>query len=363
MIAVLKLGLGLFRKSRGGRTERTALNGGGVGDSTKERNDRVPLTVDDGSNKVERRYTLQMAYQMSLGEKARKVMDAVAKYGGCDFEVRAAKCLRDAKTVSTTTTEVVLPDGSRQPRVSEDHLYGKTQEAVDENKKWIKGVVEGLESDPDEPITCADWCRFSVVATLGCLNNSACLRTKPALGLSAPTSYLKQYAVLGSDKQEWRLLMRPPPKEKATSKQNRKLDKVQKEHEIHGADVVRWCTVMNLIGREFLRKHNGSVDYRFGPLKADGTKMSNDTFGRIFEIVMRSYFGVDNADVYALRTTQDSLAGEDLLAAGESTDHAALGELCREQRTDKDVSEVRGILKAMDTILGVPMLLRVLSVR
>lgn len=331
-----------------------------MGLATKERNDRVPLTVDTGSDKVERRYTLQMAYQMSLGKKAQKVMDAVAKYGGSDFDVRAAKCLRDAKRESTITTEVALPDGTIQPRLSEDHLFGKERDA---NKKWIEGVIEGLESDPKDPISCTDWCEFSVVTTLGCLNNSACLRTKSALGLSAPTSYLEQYSVTGSDKQEWRLVMRPPAKEKATNKQNRKLDQVQKEHEIHGADVVRWCTVMNLVGREFLRKHNGSVDYRFGPLKADGTKMKNDTFGRIFEIVMRSYFGVDNADVYALRTTQDSLAGEDLLAAGESTDHPALGELCREQRTAKDVSEVHGILKAMDTILGVLMLLRVLSVR
>lgn len=175
---VLKLCLGLFRKSREGRTERTALNGGAVGDSTKERNDRVLLTVDNKSNKVERRYTLQMAYQMSLGEKARKVMKAVARHAP-DFEVRATECLRDAQTESTKTTEVVLPDGSRQPRLSEDHLFGKNTDA---NKKWIEGVIEGLKSEP-EPITCADWCRFSVVTTLGCLNNSACLRTKSALGL------------------------------------------------------------------------------------------------------------------------------------------------------------------------------------
>lgn len=147
---------------------------------------------------------------------------------------------------------------------------------------------------------------------------------------------MKKYPVFGSDKQEWRLVIRPPPKEKATKKQNKNLSKVQKEHEIHGADVVRWCTVMSLIGREFLRKENGSVDYRFRPLKANGKKMSDHMFGRIFESCMRSYFGVDNADVYALRTAQDSLACEDLLAAGESTDHPALDDLSREQRTDKD---------------------------
>lgn len=146
--------------------------------------------------------------------------------------------------------------------------------------------------------------------------------------------------------------MRPPPKEKSTAKQNKKVQMVQKEHEIHGADVVRWCMVMNLVGREVLRKENGSVNYDFGPLGPDGKKLSNNVYGLIFKECMRAYFGVDNADVYALRTAQDSLAAHDLLAVGESTDHPALLELSKEQRTSKDVSEAFGNLEVIGVSLS-----------
>lgn len=191
VVAVLASTEGLFKDSRAGRTERVALNSGAVGESTKERNDRVLLTVDDGPDRDERRYTLLMAFQMSLGEKARFIMDAVTKR--CpDFDLRATQCLKAAKNVSSKVKEIVLPDGSRSIHhvIGEDHLLGTTPEQVEEGKEWIAGVVEGLEKDE---ITCQDWCRFSVVTALGCNFNSACLRERAALGLAANTSYVQEY--------------------------------------------------------------------------------------------------------------------------------------------------------------------------
>lgn len=75
-----------------------------------------------------------------------------------------------------------------------------------------------------------------------------------------------------------RLSMRPPLKTKQSKTTNKKLRMVQKEHEIHGADVVRWCMAMNLVGRAFLRKLNGSVDELFGPLGPNGKRLSDKVY-------------------------------------------------------------------------------------
>ena len=349
VVDFLALSKDLYDGSRTNRSDTDAMINGHVGKSTKMRKNRVILVADKGPNRVERRYTLQMAFQMSLGEKARRVMEAVERNGGGkeNFEIRVAGWLRDAESRSTNVTRTRDANGALEvrPVIGEDHLLGKTPD-LEENKKWLAGLIEGLRK---EGIDCQDWCRFSVVTKLGCLFNSACLRERSALGLVANTSYFKQYQKYEEGggnrrKQEWRFVIRLPAKEKATRKQNRKLNMVQKEHEIHGPDVVRWCMVMNVVGREFLRQDNGSVDDDFGPLGPDGKKLSTTVFGTIFQECMLAYFGVANADVYALRSSQDSLAIEDLLAAGETTDHSALGDLCREQRTRKDVSEVFGSL-------------------
>lgn len=78
----------------------------------------------------------------------------------------------------------------------------------------------------------------------------------------------------------------------------------------------------------------------FRPPGARWKILSNFVYGQIFEDCARAYFGVDNADVYALRTVQDTVAAEDLLRVGATTDHPAVEELCREQRTGRNVSEL-----------------------
>ncbi|CBJ33597.1 conserved unknown protein [Ectocarpus siliculosus] len=302
-----------FQKARTGRDGCNAERHGALGgEGRKSRRDRVILQPDA----EDRKFTLLMAFQMSMGEKVRPLMEAVLRHSP-DFELRAATCLMNAN----------LESGSFSVVVGEDHLLGRTPQEKKEGKAWIAGVVKGLKEDVEE-WNCQDWCRFSVVTQLGCLFNAACLRQKPALNLSAKTAYYNN--------DQGRIAMRPPKKGKQHRTANKRLDTVLKEHEIHGADVVRWVMVMSLVGRAFLREdNNGVVDESFGPLNSNGTQITADTFGKIFK-VMRAYFGVDNADVYSLRTAHDSQAVKDLLAVGGNTDHPAMAELAREQQTGGD---------------------------
>ncbi|CAN0489356.1 unnamed protein product, partial [Ectocarpus sp. 8 AP-2014] len=308
---------GIFQKARAGRDDRNAdIYGGLGGEGRKSRRDRVIMEAKGDTD--DRRFTMLMAFQMSMGEKVRPMMEAVYEHSTRfdplrDFDLRAATCLMNAN----------LESGSFDEVVGEDHLLGGTSSEVEEGKAWIASVVNGLYADGWRP---QDWCRFSVVTQLGCLFNAACLRERSALNLAANTTYYSN--------ERGRVAMRPPAKEKSSRAANKNLSTVLKEHEIHGPDVVRWVMVMVLVGRAFLRKYNGGVvDENFGPLNPNGTHMTPDTFGKVFKEVMRAYFGVDNADIYALRTTQDSQACRDLQAAGANTDHPALLELAREQRT------------------------------
>ncbi|CAN0039066.1 unnamed protein product, partial [Ectocarpus sp. 12 AP-2014] len=304
---------GIFQKARTGRDSRNAdIYGALGGEGRKSRRDRVILEPDSD----DRKFTLLMAFQMSMGEKVRPMIEKVeelSKELKYDFFLQAATCLKNAR----------LDSGSFDKVVGEDHLLGRTSEDVEKGKAWIAGIVNGLDADGVSP---QDWCRFSVVTKLGCLFNAACLRERSALNLAANTAYYNN--------ERGRVAMRPPAKEKQHKTANKKLSTVLREHEIHGADVVRWVMVMNLVGRAFLRKHNkGKVHASFGPLNSNGTQISPDTFGKLFKDVMRAYFGVNNADVYSLRTSQDSQAVKDLLKAGANMDHPALLELAREQRT------------------------------
>lgn len=343
VVAVLKKCHGLFKEARNGRTGRDADINGAVGKGRKERRNRFILLADS----VDRQFTLLMAWQLSLCEKQRPMMEAILRH--CpDFDLLAATCLVDAETGSTSFERVLDPggDGTRSVKhvVGEDHLLGKTPEKIRETKAWVDAVVEGLENEKPKPFTCQDWSRFSVVTMLGCNFNSACLRQGAALYLDANTSYYKN--------QRGRLSMRPPPITKVSKKMNRTLSSVQKEHEIHGAQVVRWCMAMNLVGRAFLRKHNGAVDDLFGPLGSNGKKLSDDVYGRVFEECGRAYFGVDNADIYALRSVQDTTAARDLLAVGASSDHPAVMELCKEQQTGTPVSKVSYCIWFKCSVLG-----------
>ena len=91
---------------------------------------------------------------------------------------------------------------------------------------------------------------------------------------------------------------------------------------------------MALVGRPFLKKANkGELDTRFGPLGIDGKALSQGVFGIIFESIGLAFFGLENADVNALRTTQDTLAVEHVIELGFTLDAMCLDELAKDQRT------------------------------
>ena len=113
------------------------------------------------------------------------------------------------------------------------------------------------------------------------------------------------------------------------------------EHGIEGADVVRWLAVMALVGRPFLKKANGGeLDTRFGPLGIDGKALSQGVFGTVLEETGLAFFGLDNVDVNALRTVQDTLAVEHVIELGFTLDAMCLDELAKDQRTPKTVSQL-----------------------
>lgn len=94
----------LLKKSRLCRAERIAEVNGALGEGTKERRNKLILVHDP----PDRRFTLTMAFQMSLGEKLRPLLEEVTDI--CpDFETLATTCLVRAKKVSTTYTKKIEP--------------------------------------------------------------------------------------------------------------------------------------------------------------------------------------------------------------------------------------------------------------
>lgn len=316
----------LLKKSRACRKERSAEVNGAIGEGTKERRNKLILIRDPR----DRRFTLTMAFQMSLGEKLRPLLKAVTEIDK-DFYTTATTCLVNAKTASTSYTKKILANGDRAlyDVIGEDHLLGNTSAEVAAGKKWVAKVVEGLE---ERNFSCRDICRLSVYTQLGLMYNAAALRDGDFFHLSANTMYYKN--------KRGALSMRPPAKGKQTESANGELKNVLKEHEIWGSDVIRWCMVMNLVGRAFLRKKNGRVDPEFGPLAPDGQRLSDDVFKKVVASVGRTYFGIDNADVYSMRTVQDTMAAQDLVAVGlDHTAHCAQ-DLFRRQRTTEKVCQL-----------------------
>lgn len=334
----------LLKKSRGCRKERSAEVNGAIGEGTKERRNKLILLPDP----VDRRFTLTMAFQLSLGEKLRPLLEAV--YTICPkFDTLATTCLVRAKKKSTSYTKKILPDGSRAlyDVIGEDHLLGNTPGKVAEGEKWVAKVVEGLAKGGEglvrRKFSCRDICRLSVYTQLGLMFNAAALRDGDFFHLAANTMYYKN--------KRGALSMRPPSKGKQTESANGELKHVLKEHEIFGPDVIRWCMVMNLVGRALLRKFNGSVDPEFGPLAPDGQKLSDDVFKKVVAAVGRTYFGVANADVYSMRTVQDTMTSEDLVEVGlDHTAHCAQ-DLFRRQRTaDKVCQLIVNVICSTDCI-------------
>lgn len=323
----------LLKKSRGCRKDRSAEVNGAIGEGTKERRNKLILIHEP----VDRRFTLTMAFQMSLGEKLRPLLTAVTEI--CPgFYKLATTCLVKANKVSTSYTKKILPNGDRAlyDVIGEDHLLGNSPEA----KKWVAKVVEGLD---ERRFECRDICRLSVYTQLGLMFNAAALRDGDFFHLSANTMYYNN--------KRGTLSMRPPAKGKQTESANGELKNVLKEHEIWGPDVIRWCMVMNLVGREFLRKKIGSVDPEFGPLAPDGQRLSDDVFKKVVAAVGRTYFGVDNADVYSMRTVQDTIATEDLVEVGlDHTAHCAQDLFRRQRTTEKVCQLIVNVICSIDCI-------------
>lgn len=93
--------------------------------------------------------------------------------------------------------------------------------------------------------------------------------------------------------------------------QDKDLCNACKVHDIEGHEVVSWCMVMALVGREMLGKHNDRrVNGMFGPLQIAGEQMSPDVFGKVFKEIGRSFFGMGNMSINAMRATQDTIAVE-----------------------------------------------------
>ncbi|CAM9900453.1 unnamed protein product, partial [Ectocarpus sp. 4 AP-2014] len=213
----------------------------------------------------------------------------------------------------------------------EEHLLGKTPEKVAEGEKRVVTLLEALE---EEGIDSKDFVVFSMATRLAMLFNGATLRPQVFFGLVAKTTYFKPSVE--------RMMIRLPAEGKQTESAEEYLSTVCMEHGIEGAEVVRWLAVMALVGRPFLKKANGGEpDTRFGPLGIDGKALSQGVFGTILEETGLAFFGLDNVDVNALWTAQDTLAVEHIIELRFTLDAVCLDELAKDQRTfETNVTDV-----------------------
>lgn len=190
--------------------------------------------------------------------------------------------------------------------------------------------MEKLEADG---FTCKDIALFSVGLALLSLFNAACLRPDDFNNLLAKTLYY--------DRPLDKIMIGLPEEGKQTEVAEKSPANACFQYGVEGAEVVRWWVVMSLVGRPFLKKHNGGeVDSIFGPLAQDGKALSNKEFGEAFLLIGKSFFGVPWADVAALRTVQNTLAAEHLVELGLTPNAVCARELAQEQRVSMEVSHV-----------------------
>lgn len=306
-----------FQNARNLRKHVAAKTNGGVGDGIKLRKQRVPLVEDSPE---EREETMDMFMGAMSANGCQRVMEAIGKVdpGFVDWGLDR---LTEAKNASTLFE---LDDIG-----GEEHLLGKTSEGVAEGEKRVVTLLEALEEDG---VDSKDFVVFSVATHLAMLFNGATLRPQDFFGLVGKTTYFKPSV--------GRMMIRLPAEGKQTESAEESLSTVCMEHGIEGAEVVRWLAVMALVGRPFLKKANGGeLDTRFGPLGIDGKALSQGVFGTILEETGLAFFGLDNVDVNALRTAQDTLAVEHVIELGFTLDAMCLDELAKDQRTSKMVSQ------------------------
>ncbi|CAM9899966.1 unnamed protein product [Ectocarpus sp. 12 AP-2014] len=153
------------------------------------------------------------------------------------------------------------------------------------------------------------------------------------------------------DQQHNRIKIRLPGEGKQTTTAEKKAAMACMEHEIEGAEVVEWWTVMALFGRRFLKKRNGGqLDNVFGPLGSNGIALSQGVFGSVLHEIGITFFSTGNADVNALRTVQDTLAAEHMAELGIPKDSVIKKELARQQRTSEDNVDNAYYLRIVDPI-------------
>ena len=307
-----------FQNARNLRKHIAAKTNGGVGDGIKLRKQRVPLVEDTPE---EREEITHMFMGAMSANGCQTVMEAIEKIDP-GFVEWGLDRLAKAKNASTLF-ELDEIGG-------EEHLLGKTPEEVAEGEKRVAKLLEALE---EAGVDSKDFVIFSVATHLAMEFNGATLRPQDSFGLVGKTIHFKPKVR--------RMMIRLPEKGKQTESAEESLSTVCMEHGIEGAEVVQWLAVMALVGRPFLKKANkGELDTRFGPLGIDGKALSQGVFGIIFESIGLAFFGLENADVNALRTTQDTLAVEHVIELGLTLDAMCLDELAKDQRTSKTVSHL-----------------------
>lgn len=307
-----------FAKARRNRDHVNAKTNGGVGPSAKRRKQRVVMVEDKPPTREKKVRVFMKAMYMN---GCQRVMEAIERIdpGIVDF------CLEKLAGAQSTSQTYDL-----KAIVGEGHLFGDA-----EGEQRVENLLDALEEEEEE-FTPRDFVIFSVALALACLFNGACLRPQDFFGLIGRTTFY-------IPSQE-RMMIRLPPEGKQTATAEQNQSTVCMEHGVNGHEVVRWWAVMALVGRPFLRRANGGqLDTLWGPLGMDGKAISQGVFGTILEGIGSSFFGLENVDVNAFRTAQDTLAVEHLIEEGFTTDANCIGELAREQRTSRTVRRLQVI--------------------
>ena len=314
-------------KIRAWRARHDAQINGAVGKSNKQRKCKIGLVED---SQEERERSLEMYMRLVRVNGMRPVMKAIEEIDPKFVEWGMTR-LVEAEDVSTTI--------KREDIRGTDHLFGGTPEEVDDGvrgvtvadgKRKVADLADKLEAAGINPQTFAV---FSVGTMLAIEMSGACIRPEDFFFLEQKTMWF--------DSEGGILKIGMPIDGKQTDQADQDLSMVCKFHDIEGHDVVRWCMVMALVGREVLGRHNGGrVNEMFGPLQTTGQQISPETFGKVFKELGRSFFGMGNMAVNAMRTVQDTIAVEHGLQMGLEEDNLAFKELARQQRTGLTVSPV-----------------------
>ena len=318
----------ILDKTRNNRQRWDAIINGSTGKSSKQRKCKAGLIEDEQEEREEK---LDRYMRLVRVNGMMSVMNAIKEIDEGFVEWGMAR-LVEAESVSTLF--------KREHIRGYDHLFGGTSEQVEEGlrgvtvedgRRRVDELVEKLEA---AGITCRTFSIFSVGTMLAMIMSGANIRPEDFFFLETKTMYFDKKA--GED---GILKIGMPIDGKQTEQADKELCDACKFHDIEGHDVVRWCMVMALVGRQMLAKKNGGkVNEMFGPLQPNGFQMSDHIFGVAFKEIGRSLFGMGNMTINTMRTVQDTIAVEFGLEFGLQKEHEAFRELARQQRTSIKVS-------------------------